>query len=170
MIGNGTPADVTLRLSQVSRSFGEVQVFHNLDLEIARGEFLAVVGPSGCGKSTLLNLLSGFDEPTSGSITRQGKTRMVFQQDGLLPWLTAAGNIALGLRDIKNETERQAQIREMLSLIRLENFGDHYPHQLSGGMRQRVEIARALAWRNRHPALGRAVFGARLPHTPAPAP
>jgi ABC-type nitrate/sulfonate/bicarbonate transport system ATPase subunit len=145
MIDNGTPADVTLCLSQVSRSFGEVQVFHNLDLEIARGEFLAVVGPSGCGKSTLLNLLSGFDEPTSGSITRQGKTRMVFQQDGLLPWLTAAGNIALGLRDIKNETERQAQIREMLSLIRLENFGDHYPHQLSGGMRQRVEIARALA-------------------------
>jgi ABC-type nitrate/sulfonate/bicarbonate transport system ATPase subunit len=135
----------SLHLSKVSRSFGAMRVFQDLNLEIARGEFLAVVGPSGCGKSTLLNLLSGFDEPTSGTIVRHGKTRMVFQQDGLFPWLTAQENIALGLRHITDETVRQNQIQELLTLMKLESFGAFYPHQLSGGMRQRVEIARALA-------------------------
>lgn len=136
---------LSLHLSKVSRSFGAMQVFQDLNLEIARGEFLAVVGPSGCGKSTLLNLLSGFDEPTSGTIVRHGKTRMVFQQDGLFPWLTAQENIALGLRHIKDDATRQSQINELLALMKLETFGAYYPHQLSGGMRQRVEIARALA-------------------------
>src|SRR5262249_31096732 len=110
-----------------------------------RGEFVAVVGPSGCGKTTLLNLMSGYDQPSSGRILREGRVRMVFQQDGLFPWLTVTENIALGLRQIKNEQEQSRQIREMLQLIRLEGFEHHYPHQLSGGMRQRVELARALA-------------------------
>ncbi len=140
-VSNGS----ALRLANVSRSFGTLEVFRGLDLEIGHGEFVAIVGPSGCGKTTLLNLLSGYDEPSSGTVTRAGAVRMVYQHDGLFPWLTAAGNIELGLRHIAAAAERKRQLDELLTLIRLENFAAHYPHQLSGGMRQRVEIARALA-------------------------
>jgi NitT/TauT family transport system ATP-binding protein len=137
--------DKPLRLQSVCRSFGDVEVFSNLSLEISRGEFLAVVGPSGCGKTTLLNLCSGFDSPTSGTVTRTGQVRMVYQQDGLFPWQTVVENIALGFRHLKDDAERRGQMKEMVSLIGLAGFEEHYPHQLSGGMRQRVELARALA-------------------------
>jgi NitT/TauT family transport system ATP-binding protein len=134
-----------LLIKDVSVSFGSVEVFRNFSLEISLGEFVAVVGPSGCGKTTLLNLLSGFLKPSLGSVVCSGRVRMVYQHDGLLPWQTAAENIALGLRDLSSEAERQRQLNEMLRLINLEEFAEHYPHQLSGGMRQRVELARALA-------------------------
>jgi NitT/TauT family transport system ATP-binding protein len=137
--------DKPLRLQNVCRSFGDVEVFSDLSLDISRGEFLAVVGPSGCGKTTLLNLCSGFDSPGSGTVTRSDRMRMVYQQDGLFPWQTVAENIALGFRHLKDNAERQEQLREMISLIGLAGFEGHYPHQLSGGMRQRVELARALA-------------------------
>jgi len=133
-----------LKLKGVSRSFGPVEVFRGLSLEIAAGEFVAVVGPSGCGKTTLLNLISGFDNPDSGTVERTGRLRMVYQHGGLFAWRTAAQNIEMGLRDVKDAGERQQRLREMLQLIGLEGFGNHYPHQLSGGMRQRVELGRAL--------------------------
>ena len=137
-------SNVHLRLDRVSRLFGAVEVFSNLSLAISPGEFVAVVGPSGCGKTTLLNLLSGFDTPDSGVVTHTGKLRMIYQQGGLFPWRTAAQNIEMGLRHIPNQGERRRQLNDMLSLIGLQGFGDHYPHQLSGGMRQRVELGRAL--------------------------
>ena len=133
------------RLEAVSRAFGAVEVLQNVSLTIREGEFVAVVGPSGCGKTTLLNILSGFDRPTSGRIERSGALRMVYQQDGLFPWRSAAQNIEIGLRHLADSAERARQRDEMLSLIGLEGFAEHYPHQLSGGMRQRVELARALA-------------------------
>jgi ABC-type nitrate/sulfonate/bicarbonate transport system ATPase subunit len=132
-------------LSSVSVAFGSVEVFSHIDLEIKRGEFLAVVGPSGCGKTTILNLLSGFVAPTSGKVDYPSRMRMVYQNDGLYPWLTVEENILLGLREVKNEADRRAQLASMFELIQLSAFARHYPHQLSGGMRQRVELARALA-------------------------
>lgn len=116
-----------------------------ISIEIERREFVAVVGPSGCGKTTLLNLLSGYDQPSSGVAERHGQVRMVYQADGLFPWKTVAQNIALGLRHLSSEKERRRQIDGMISLIELGGFEHHYPHQLSGGMRQRVELARALS-------------------------
>ena len=136
--------DKPLRIKDCSVSFGSVEVFRNLSLEIDRGEFVAVVGPSGCGKTTLLNLFSGFLKPTSGSVICSGRVRTVYQHDSLFPWQTAAQNIAMGLRE-SSEAERSRQLEAMLRLINLQEFAAHYPHQLSGGMRQRVELARALA-------------------------
>jgi NitT/TauT family transport system ATP-binding protein len=137
--------DKPLRIQEASVSFGSVEVFHQISLGISRGEFVAVVGPSGCGKTTLLNLFSGYLKPSAGSVICAGSMRMVYQHDSLFPWQTAAQNIALGLRELNGAEQREHQLRQMLSLINLEEFAGHYPHQLSGGMRQRVELARALA-------------------------
>lgn len=133
-----------VRLESVSCSFGSVEVLRNISLAIAPGEFVALVGPSGSGKTTLLNLLSGFLKPTAGQIEIQGRTRMVYQQDGLFPWYTVRENIQLGLRDLPDAAARDRQLNHLLAMIGLEGFADTYPHQLSGGMRQRAELARAL--------------------------
>ncbi len=135
----------SLKLENVARFYGALEVFQGLNLEIAGGEFVAIVGPSGCGKSTLLHLMSGHEKASAGTVFCDGRARTVYQSDGLFPWLSVAANIEMGLREIADESERHRQRDELIQLIQLEGFASHYPHQLSGGMRQRVEIARALA-------------------------
>jgi NitT/TauT family transport system ATP-binding protein len=127
-----------LELRGVTHAFGGVEVLRPLDLTIAPGEFVGIVGPSGSGKTTLLSILSGHLTPSAGTITRSGRTRTVYQSDGLFPWRTVRDNIALGARS-------RAEVDELLTLVGLTEFASAYPHQLSGGMRQRVELARALA-------------------------
>ncbi len=139
----------------VGKQFRGVTALDGVDLSVRDGEFLVIVGPSGCGKSTLLDLLGGLAEPTSGRILVDGKEvtgpgldrGVVFQQYALLPWRTAQGNVEFGL-EAKHvpRRERAARAREYLDLVGLAGFHDRYPHELSGGMKQRVAIARSLAF------------------------
>jgi len=134
----------------------EFVALDGLDLDIAAGEFLTLVGPSGCGKSTVLDLISGLAAPTSGSLTIDGAPitgpgldrSVVFQQYTLLPWRTAASNIefALEAKGGLSRSERAAVAREYLDLVGLGEFANRYPHELSGGMKQRVAIARSLSY------------------------
>ena len=133
-----------LRLDRVSIAFGAVKVLEDLTVDVRAGEFVALVGPSGCGKTTLLNVCSGWLAPSSGAVHRPARLRMVFQQDGLFPWLTVEENITLGLRHIADAGERARRSEALLGLIGLNGFAHVYPHQVSGGMRQRVELARAI--------------------------
>jgi NitT/TauT family transport system ATP-binding protein len=134
-----------LHLDGVVHAFGDVQVLQGLDLAVRPGEFVAIVGPSGCGKTTILNLCSGWLAPTRGAVHRIGRSRTVFQHDGLFPWLTVGENVRLGLRHVADAAERSRRVAHWLGLVDLVSFEQHYPHQLSGGMRQRVELVRALA-------------------------
>ena len=127
-------------------------VLLNINLEISSGEFLCIVGPSGCGKSTLLNIAAGFLKPTSGRVTIDGQAVsgpdprriFVFQERGLFPWLTVEGNIGFGLFRL-SRAERDERIAHYVQLVGLQGFEKSYPHELSGGMQQRLEVARALA-------------------------
>ena len=154
------PADAAVRVESVSKQFGKggVLALDDIDLVVERGEFVSLLGPSGCGKSTLLRLVADLDTPTSGRLTVNGKTPhqarldrdygMVFQQAGLFEWRTAVRNVQLPLRLMGFSPEqRKARAMETLELVQLTEFADHYPWQLSGGMQQRVSIARALAFR-----------------------
>src|SRR3989440_10510621 len=114
--------DKPLRLESVSRIFGAVEVLRDFSLDIALGEFVAIVGPSGCGKTTLLNMLAGFDSPTAGHLTSNGRMRMVYQQDGLFPWRTVAQNIQMGLRQVEDMGAREREVRDLLDLIGLKRF------------------------------------------------
>jgi NitT/TauT family transport system ATP-binding protein len=134
-----------ITLDGVSHSYGGLAVLQGLDVAVKPGEFVVLVGPSGCGKTTLLNLLSGHLKPTSGAVRREGVIRTVYQHDGLFPWLTVVENIGMGLRSVKDPTALERELKELMELIHLQGFENHYPHQLSGGMRQRVELARVLA-------------------------
>jgi NitT/TauT family transport system ATP-binding protein len=130
-----------------------------LDLDLHKGEFFAVVGPSGCGKSTLLELIAGLARATSGIIEFEGRPiageipdgiGVVFQEDACFPWLSVEGNVAFGLRKTElAASEKATRVRDVLALMGLADFGRAYPAQLSGGMRQRVCIARTLVGRPR---------------------
>jgi len=141
-----------LVLKDVSRRYGTFSALEDINLTVPEGEFLVIVGPSGCGKSTLLRILAGLDKPTTGTIetARSASARpdnaMVFQGDSIFPWMTAYQNAAYGLSLAKRpKAEIDATVRPILEKIGLWESRDKYPHQLSGGMRQRVSIARAFA-------------------------
>jgi NitT/TauT family transport system ATP-binding protein len=125
---------------------GPVVALDRVTLEVGRGEFVCIVGASGCGKSTMLSLVAGLDRATSGEVRAQGRVALMFQDAALLPWRTAAENVelALKLRGVARR-ERRPRALELLSTVRLAEFADRRPHELSGGMRQRVALARSLA-------------------------
>ncbi len=132
----------------VSKRFGRGPlVLDGINLNAAQGEFVCVLGASGCGKSTLLSLVAGLEQPSAGTIdTTGGHPALMFQEAALYPWLTAGQNIslALKLRGV-SRAQRPAEVQRLLDLVRLGDVADTRPHQLSGGMRQRVAMARALA-------------------------
>lgn len=138
-----------------NRKNGGVEALGGVNLEVKDGEFLAIVGPSGCGKSTFLEITAGLIKPTCGSIYIDGKAingtdhnrGIVFQGYALFPWRTVLGNIAYGLEEkgVPKKTRKEI-CQKYISLVGLLGFEDHYPYQLSGGMKQRVAIARALAY------------------------
>jgi NitT/TauT family transport system ATP-binding protein len=151
-------------IENVSKTFrgrrDEVIALDRINLTIKAKEFICLLGPSGCGKSTLLNIIAGLIEPTGGAISinghsinaarRQREIGLVFQDAVLLPWRTVAENVSLPLEILKfSRPERQARIEIALDLVRLSGFEDRFPHELSGGMRQRLGIARALSFEPR---------------------
>ena len=152
-----------LRVEHLSKAFAvgrgiaagtDLRVFHDISLTIGDGEFVSVIGPSGCGKSTLLSLVAGLDRATSGTvyvdarrITGPGMDRgVVFQEFALFPWLSVLDNVAFGLRSMGvGAAERRRRAMQYVKLVGLEQFAAYHPNRLSGGMRQRVGIGRALA-------------------------
>lgn len=151
----------SIALSGVFRSYANSRgsftpALQNIDLEIEQGEFVCIVGPSGCGKSTLLHLLAGLDRPTTGDVTVDGNPVkgpgtdriLLFQELGLFPWLTVRENVEFGLKMAGvTKMDRRDRARVFLRMVHLSHFEDHYIHQLSGGMKQRVALARSLALR-----------------------
>ena len=134
-----------IELIDVGFDYGANRVIDKLELVVQRNEIVVCVGPSGCGKSTLLSLLGGHLAPNRGTVKRRGQSRTIYQDGGLFPWLDVRQNIERGLPRAVEPGARAKKIADWLAITRLDEFAGHYPHQLSGGMRQRVELARALA-------------------------
>ncbi len=146
-----------LAIEHLTKSYGANQVVQRFDLDVKPGEFITFLGPSGCGKTTTLRMIAGFESATSGVIRLEGRDvthlapnardiGMVFQNYALFPNMTAAGNVAFGLRIAKRPAaEIAARVAEMLDLVKLPQLADRYPYQMSGGQQQRVALARALA-------------------------
>lgn len=143
-----------IELRDVSKHYGSLQALNKVSLSVQEGEFVVIVGASGCGKSTTINMIAGFDQPSEGQVLLRGQpvtritpaTGMVFQQYALFPWLNVLDNIAYGLK-MKGvqKTERLAIAQQYVDMMGLRGFEKAYPKALSGGMRQRVSIARILA-------------------------
>jgi ABC-type nitrate/sulfonate/bicarbonate transport system ATPase subunit len=151
-----TATEPKVQLRGISHEFTRgaqpVRVLDDISLDVRPGEFVCLVGPSGCGKSTLLNILGGFIRPSSGVALVDGqpvsgpdpRRIFVFQERGVFPWLSVTGNIGFGLSGLA-EAERRERVAHYVHLVGLEGFENAYPDELSGGMKQRVEVARALA-------------------------
>lgn len=143
-----------IKIDNVTKQFGDLVVLKDLDLHIDEGEFVVLLGASGCGKSTLINLIAGFEQPTKGTIRVNDRlitdvdpgSGMVFQQYALFPWQTVIQNVSFGLK-LKGmgKKEREERARHYINMVGLSGFEDAFPKALSGGMRQRVAIARVLA-------------------------
>ena len=156
---NDTSAKPYISFENITKRFGDFTAVNNLSLSIYEKEFFALLGASGCGKSTLLRMLAGFDEPTSGRIMLDGQdmrgippyrrpVNMMFQSYALFPHMTVEANIGFGLRqEGMPKPDIEARVKEMLRLVKLEQFAKRKPHQLSGGQRQRVALARSVAKR-----------------------
>ncbi|MET7861599.1 ABC transporter ATP-binding protein [Streptomyces sp. NPDC005318] len=159
MNATGTAAPARLRVDDLGMTFhrdGEViEALAGIDLEVAQGEFVALLGPSGCGKSTLLSCMGALEQPTTGTVRFDGQpmarpdphqAAYVFQDYSLFPWATVLENVAVGLRFAGiGKSERRAKARDLLEMMGLEHRADARPGELSGGMQQRVAVARALA-------------------------
>jgi NitT/TauT family transport system ATP-binding protein len=143
-----------LAISRLNKTFGDLEALRGIDLAVERGEFISVVGPSGCGKTTFLRIIAGLETATAGEVLLDGRAArkpggdrgFVFQNDNLLPWRTVFANAMIG-REVAGQTgpAQRRQAMALLKLVGLEGFEHYYPRQLSGGMRQRVNLARALA-------------------------
>jgi ABC-type nitrate/sulfonate/bicarbonate transport system ATPase subunit len=147
--------ETKLTIDSVEVRFGETPALADASLEVGNGEFVTLVGPSGCGKTTLMNVIAGLQQPTSGRVVmdgediagRPGHVGYMFQKDLLIPWRTVTGNIVLGAALTGRATKSdRAAARELATRYGLGDFVDHYPHALSGGMRQRVALMRTLAF------------------------
>ena len=155
------PDKVAIRINDVSHQFGQegearhVRALHDTSLDVARGELICLIGPSGCGKSTLLNIVGGLTTPTAGAVEVFGKRvrgpmprdlAFVFQENALFPWNTVFENINLGMVfQGVSRAQREARAQHAIEAVGLKDFAQHYPAQLSGGMRQRAALARALS-------------------------
>ena len=151
-----TSARSKVRIERLSKTFradgNEIAVLNDVTLDVREGELVCILGPSGCGKSTLLNIVGGFVPPTSGVVTIDGelvkgpdpRRVFVFQERGVFPWLTVEGNIGFGISGLPSQ-QKAERIAHYVRLVGLDGFEHAYPQELSGGMKQRVEVARALA-------------------------
>lgn len=160
MAGGGglVASNCTLQLKGVSKSFTRTDsqeittAIDNINLDVKDGEFISIVGPSGCGKSTILRLISGLIPPTEGSILLNGKPingtspnrGLVFQEPTLFPWLTVEDNVAFSLKILGKYKEKKKEVDRLIELVGLSEFRNSYPHQLSGGMAQRVALIRTM--------------------------
>jgi NitT/TauT family transport system ATP-binding protein len=144
------PGRPAVWLEQVSKVFGKggdaLLALDGVSMEVRRGEFVCLVGASGCGKSTLLNIVAGLEQPTSGHVHIDSPPALMFQEPALLPWLTVERNVELPMR-LRGlpRTGRRDEVQRLLKMVHLDGFEKRRPHELSGGMRQRVAMARALA-------------------------
>ena len=151
-----SPTEVGIRISGVSKSFGALRALDNVTFDVKQGELVALLGPSGCGKSTLLRIVAGLLKADTGTVEVLGRNQtepspdvsVVFQTDNLLPWLTVEANIQLAAKIQKiDPAEIRKRVDSVLLVLRLEGFRKNYPHELSGGMRQRAALGQALMLR-----------------------